>query len=294
MAQVIRQVTPFRICDDALDHCNIDPGLNPDQRLARDAWAVTNDNVSDGFIPTFDIDIDWERIKDQTGVEATDLAVAIRHKNPDARFFNVLARWNGGEEDDLWAPDEALNLGANFDLVLAVYSVRPIGDSGQNIIWPGSILASKSIHCSKRGYGFPVEYADFATRGWPPNAMFHVEIDHELVDNPPEDCLTVFLNEKLRTLYESSRRESRAARDAFTKTCTAMIFATVARHVFDADIQDDEEPSGLVEVVVSQLNSNAEMTLRQWRRLLEESPDRFEQTIQDALECAESIASFGR
>ena len=294
MATIIQQVTPFRTCDTALDNCSIDPGLNSDQQLSRDSWVVTADDVSDGFRPTFDIDIDWERITEETGVGPRDLSVAIRHKNPDARTFNVLARWNSGEEDDIWEPDDALRLGANFDLVLAVYSVRPVSDAGQNILWPGSILASRSIHCSKRGYGFPVEYADFVARGWPPNAIFHVEIDHELVDNPPEDCLTIFLNEKLKSLYESSRREIRTARDVFTRTCAAMIFAAVARYVLNAGISDDENQSGLVEVVVAKLNSNSELTIAEWRRILEDSIDRFEQMIQDSLESADTVASYGR
>lgn len=294
MAIVSKQITPFRTCDTALDNCIIDPQLSPDQRLSRDAWSLTADDVSDGVKPTFEIEIDWDQIVNETSVSPGDLAVAVRHKNPDARLFNVLARWDSGEEDDIWTPIEALRLGANFDLAIAVYSVRSVVDSGQNIVWPGSIIASKSIHCSKKGFGFPVEYADFVTRGWPPNAMFHVQVDPELIDNPPEDCLTVFLNEKLKALYESSRRDVRAARDAFTRTCAAMVFTTVARHVLNADISADEEPSGLVEVVISKLNSNSELTVDQWRRILEDSQDGFDESVQDALECSDVLASYGR
>ena len=294
MAVVIRQVTPFPTCDSALVNCNINPGLDSDHQLSLDSWSLTSDDVSDGLNPTVEIDVEWERITDETGVKPADLAVAIRHKNPDARLFNVLANWNSGEEEDVWTPSEALRLGANFDLAIVVYSVRRVDEAGQNILWPGSIVASKSIHCSKKGFGFPVEYADFVARGWSSNAMFHVEVDPELVDNPPEDCLTVFLNEKLKALYESSRRDVRAARDAFTRTCASMIFAAVARHVLNADISEDEEPSGLVDVVISKLNSNSELTLHQWRRMLEDSPDRFDEAIQDALECADTLASYAR
>ena len=294
MAQAVRQVTPFPTCDTALDNCMIDPGLNVDQRLSADSWSVTTDDVSDGFNPIFNIEVDWQQITRETGINTAELSLAIRHKNSDARLFNVLEHWDSGEEDDVWAPETALHLGANFDLGIAVYSVRPIGYTGQTILWPGSVIASKSIHCGKRGYGFPVEYADFELRGWPPNALMHVEIDHELVNNPPEDCLTVFLNEKLKSLYESSRRDIRAARDVFTRTCAAMIFASVARHVLTADISEDEDQSGLVDVVVSKLNSNSELTIVEWRRMLEDTPDRLEQTVQDALGSADTVASYGR
>ena len=291
MAAIITQFSPFRTCDAALDNCTIDPGLKPNQKLSRNSWFLTAEDISDGFNPTIEINIDWDRFTEESEIHPEDVAVAIRHKNSDARLFKVLASWDGGDEDDLWAPDQILQLGASFDLALTIHSKRTINDEGQNILWPGSIIASNSIHCSKRGLGFPVEYANFEARNWPADAVFHVELDTDSINNPPEDCLTVYLNEKLKPMYDSSRREARAARDIFTHSAAAMIFSAVARNVLQAETSDVEEPSGLIEVVMTKLNSDSESTIDQWRQILNNSPDEFEQRAQDSLKSAQLIAN---
>lgn len=294
MSTFRQDVLPYPTCDAALDGCHLNPGLDPGQRRSHDSWYITNDDVSSGITPNLKLNVDWNYLSSVTGVDLIDANLSIRGKNPTARLFTVLASWRAGEESDNWQPNTPLFFGGSFEIVATVYVTRVSDGAQGGLHWPGSVLASRSFQFSQRGYSFPVEYADFTKRGWPGNALFRTDLDIEGLDHPPEDCLTVYLNEKIRGLYESSRQDIRSARNVFTRVCGGMIFVDVARKVIVNASYENDEAEGLIHIVKNKLGLESERDWNEWQNMAIEDPDEFELRVHSALGLAESLSGYGR
>lgn len=289
------EVLPYLTCDDALSNCGIDTGLDSEQRVSANSWNIRSSDIEGGFSPKLKLDVDWDQLTETTNVDESDLKLSVRLKNANARMFKILESWDAGSEGDEWSPQKPIFTGTNFEIVLTAHVIRNLSQTVRGIRWPGSIVASKTFGFSEgRGYRFPVSYGNFVSRGWPSDALIHIDLDPEGIDNAPEDCLRVTLNEDLRGLFESTRRESKMAREIFARICGAMIFTDVSREAMTYISEGSEELSGLSKIIVDTLTNSRGFSIKELQQLAEKNSNEFEMHAHNSLRLSSELSRYIR
>lgn len=285
---------PYQPLNGDLNDCDIDPHLPADARLSGDAWSVHPDDFSSGFMPTVELKSNWQTLTEGTLYCDGDLGVAIRLKSANARRFETLGLFNLVSVPLKFQPVAPLFPGIDFEVVVSVVATKRIVVPGRPDTWPGTQLLSRVFRFTPSGAMFPIQYADFERRGWPGDAIWKVDLNVEAVDSPPRECLSIYVNQKLRHLYEGQRGQRRATRDVFTQVCGGMIFVEISRLVLLNEAQSDADPSSLAGVVNRVLLGDSTKSTSWLRRLLEQDSTEFEAFVLDRLETASIIAKLSR
>lgn len=285
---------PYAPLNGDLNDCDIDPQLPPDAKLSSNTWYVHRDDLSSGFKPTIVLKSNWSTITDGTPYSPGDLAVAVRIKNANARKFETLGTFGLDSVPAGFQPIQPLYPGADFEVVISVVAIKRLVVPNRPDTWPGTQLVSRVFSFTSAGGMFPIQYADFESRGWHDDAIWRVDLNVEATDSPPEDCLSIYVNRKLRPVYEGQRGQRRATRDVFTQACGNLIFAEISRLVLSHEGPTAPDPSSLAGIVHGVLLNGGSESLSSLKHLLEQDPAEFEAFVLDRLKAASTIAKVSR
>lgn len=283
---------PFQPLNGDLDDCDIDPRLPADARLSGDTWSVHPEDMSSGFMPTVELKSNWHTIADGTSYSDDNLAVAIRLKNANARRFETLGLFDLGAVPSQFRPEQPLHPGTDFEIVISVVTTELLVIPNRPDTWPGTQLLSRVFRFTPSGTSFPIQYADFEQRGWHGDAIWKVDLNVEAMDSPPRECLSIYVNQKLRPVYEGQRGQRRTTRDVFTQVCGGMVFSEISKLVLMNEMQPDADPSSLAGVVNRVLLGDSSASLSRLQQLLEQDPNEFDAFVLDRLETVSTIAKL--
>ena len=293
MARHREIVFPFDIYNRVLSQCEVAPNLPEGAQHGRDRWVTTPDDVRDGFAFHLGLNCDWGSIPRVTEYQLTDLGLVVRLRNEGLKKAEVIESWPASE-----IPEDAnfsgLRTGLNFQIEVSVITLRYMPRSGSPDVFAGSVVANRRFTFNTSGFLFPMEYANFAELGYPPNALWHIEFeDVESVDAPAEECVKVHLNEKVRPLFEATTREKRAACGAFTNVTGPLIFAEVAALAINQGLVSTDSSDGLGGAIVSTIGggNHPVSEIFEWAT----NPTRhgaFQDYVLDRLSAAESIRNL--
>ena len=293
MARRREIVFPFDTLDRVLGRCFVVPDLPDDAMHGRDRWVTTLDDVRDGFSFRLGLDCNWSDIPRTSEYRLADLGLAVRLRNEGVKKAETIAQWPVTE-----VPADAsfrhLKTGLNFQIEVSLVTVRYRTRTDSSDMFAGIVVANRRFTFNTSGFLFPMEYVNFVEVGYPPNALWHVEFnDVESVDEPAEDCVKVYLNEKVRPLFEANTRERRAACAAFTNVTGPLIFAEVAAQAIIQGLVSPDSSIGLGGAIISTISNGGHPVseIFEWATNPARAAD-FKGFVLDRLGTAESLRSL--
>lgn len=291
MARHRETVFPFSTFDRVLSRCNLKPDLPDDSEHGPDRWITTPDDIEPGFSFNLELDCDWEAIPRQTDWRLDDLTLDVRFRNERIKRAQTIVSWPADgipSEHSFERLETGLDFQVDVSLVNPRYRFRP----GASDIFPGTVVANRRFTFNTSGFRFPMEYANFGARGWPSDALWHIELeDVESLDVPADACVKVYVNEKLRHLFDGRTREKRAAGAVFTRLVGRLIFAETARHALNRGLIGDQASSGLAQSIVATLTRQGGPHTAAWTGLAIDPlrQDEFTALVLHQLSAAESL-----
>ena len=284
-------VFPFSTFDGVLSGCVLKPDLPAESEHGPDRWITTPNEVESGFSFKLELDCDWDEIPHQTDWRLEDLKLEVRYRNEGIKKALTIASWpaNGiplGR--DFAGLDTGLDFQVDVSLVNSDHRFRP----GAPDVFPGTVVANRRFTFNPSGFRFPMEYADFAERGWPADALWHVEFeDVESLDAPADECVAVYVNQKVRHLFDGRTREQRAAMLVFTRVTGPLIFAEVARTALNRGLIGLQASNGLAGSIVTTLTRQGGPQMAVWDgwAMDPSSHEEFTASVLNQLSVAESL-----
>lgn len=281
---------PFEPLNGDLGGCVIHHDLPDDAERSPDSWFLHPDDLAAGFRLRLEMKCDWEGISRDTSYSTDRLDATIRIKNADARLFQTLARWPILDVPSEWEPSPALHPGMDFEIVVAVVTNSVVRTLRGTELYPGSELLSKGFSFSSGGPSFPIKYADFSHQGWP-DAPWNVDLDPDSTSMPPEECLTIELNQKLRPLFEVQRGPRRVTTEVFARTCCNLIVAEISRRAVPA-YEPETGVDGLLEVLDRLLCGEGDRSLAKLKAMVDDDQDEFNKVVLDRLATASTLTEL--
>ena len=284
-------VFPFGTFDRVLSDCVLTPALPLDAEHGRDRWVTTIDDIEAGFTFNLELDCDWSAIPRRTEWQLQDLMLAVRFRNEGVKTAKRIASWPADGVPNTYQFNE-LHTGLDFQIDVSLVTSRHSVRSAAPDVFAGSVVANRRFTFNTSGYRFPMEYANFGERGWPVDALWHIEFyDVESLEARADECLKVYMNEKVRHLFDARTRDKRAAREAFTRMTGPLIFAEVARTALYRGLIGEDASFGLAESIVATLTRKNGPRMADWIGLASEPSrlDEFTGLVLSQLMTAESL-----
>lgn len=284
-------VFPFSTFDGVLSGCVLKPDLPAESEHGPDRWITTPDDVESGFSFSLELDCDWETIPRQTDWRLEELTLDVRFRNERLKKAIAIVSWPANEvplEHSFNGLDTGLDFRVDVSLVNSEHRPR----RGASDVFPGSVVGNRCFTFNPSGFRFPMEYADFAGNGWPADALWHVEFeDVESLDAPADECITVYINEKVRHLFDGKTREQRAAMLVFTSVTGRLIFAEVARTAMNRGLIGEQATNGLGQSIVATLERQGGPRMEVWQGWAMDPSlqDEFTASVLNQLSAAESL-----
>ena len=291
MTRYRETVFPFSTFDRVLSGCVLKPDLPAESEHGTDRWITIPDDVESGFSFSLELDCDWDAIPNQTDWRLEQLTLDVRLRNERLKRAITVASW-AANEIPLIHNFRGLDTGLDFRVDVSLINSKHWLRSGASDIFPGTVVANRCFTFNPSGFRFPMEYADFAGRGWPADALWHVEFeDVESLDAPADECVTVYINEKVRHLFDGKTREQRAAMLVFTSVTGRLIFAEVARTALIRGLIGEQATNGLAQSIVTTLEHQGGPQLEVWRgwSMDPSLQDEFTASVLNQLSAAESL-----
>ena len=284
-------VFPFSTFDRVLSGCNLNPDLPAESEHGPDRWITTPEDVESGFGFNLELDCDWEAITRQTDWRLKHLSLEVRLRNERLKRAQSIVSWPA--EEIPFAHDfRGLDTGLDFRIDVSLINSEHRQRLGAPDVFAGTVVANRCFTFNTSGFRFPMEYADFAGRGWPADALWHVEFeDVESLDAPADECLTVYINEKVRHLFDGKTREQRAAMSVFTAVTGRLIFTDVARTALIRGLIGEDAAEGLAQSIVATLERQGGPRIETWRGWATDPSlhDEFTSSVLNQLSAAESL-----
>lgn len=287
-------VFPFSTFDRVLSDCVLRPELPLDAEHGQDRWATTIDDVKTGFAFDLELDCDWAAIPRRTEWQLQDLTLAIRFRNEGVKTAKRIASWPADDVPNIHRFD-GLQTGLEFQIDISLVTSRHAKRRAAPDVFAGTVVANRRFTFNTSGFRFPMEYANFDERGWPGDALWYIEFfDVESLEARADECVKVYVNEKVRNLFDARTRDKRASREAFTRMSGPLIFAEVARTALYRGLISEEASYGLAESIVATLTRQGGPLMADWIRLASEPsrPDEFTALVLSQLMTAESLRTL--
>lgn len=284
-------VFPFSTFDRVLSGCVLKPDLPDDAEHGLDRWITTPEDVESGFSFSLELDCDWGSITREVDWRLEDLTLDVRFRNERIKSAITIASWPADRiplEHNFNDLETGLDFRVDVSLLNSHHRFRPNSPD----VFPGTVVANRCFTFNPSGFRFPMEYADFAGRGWPADALWHVEFeDVESFDAPAEECVTVYINEKVRHLFDGRTREQRAAMLVFTRMTGRLIFAEVARNTLNRGLIGERDSTGLAQSIVTTLTRQGGPQIETWTGWASDPSlqDEFTASVLNQLSAAESL-----
>ena len=281
----------FGTFDRVLGDCVLTPDLPMDAEHGRDRWATTPDDVETGFAFSLELDCDWSAIPRRTEWALQDLILAVRFRNEGIKTAVSIASWPADDVPSGHQFDR-LQTGLDFQIDVSLVTSRHLNRSAAPDVFAGTVVANRRFTFNTSGFRFPMEYANFGERGWPGDALWHIEfLDVESLEARADECVKVYVNEKVRSLFDAKTRDKRAAREAFTRMTGPLIFAEVTRTALYRELIGEDASYGLAESIVATLTRHGGLRMADWRLLAAEPSrvDEFTGLVLSQLMTAESL-----
>ena len=283
-------VFPFGTLRGALNNCTVEPDLPDGSQHGRDRWVTRVEDIADGFSFNVILGNGFSSTLPESEFNHDELELAVRFRNERSKRSVVLDRW---EVEQAPCRKRFTNLptGVNFQIDLSLIARRRISRTRAPDVLPGSLIANRSFTFNTSGFRFPMEYANFGERGWPPDALWWYELDGESIHLPADDCLKIYVNDKLRSLFEGTTKERRITREVFTETLGSSIFAAIAREVIVQGLINDDSVEGLAGSIVAALTADGRSKVADWAGFASDDPTYFLSRMADRLKTAENLRS---
>ncbi len=295
-----REIAPFDESRAALDACalRLSPEDVPDP--ARERFELDDEELERPLCPIFTLKPDAESARRESGLDGRQLEAVVSARDPDARSFRVLGRWALPEAPPEFAPgsmEPGSFSASGIDFVVSLVLGRDASPDGSRAHRGGSVIASRRFRVIRSSSlaALEIRYADFGERGWPEDAIWHVEFrETEEFDLPPGDVVSVWLNGKAPRLELVMKRWSREPGDlgilakAARDLIGAEIYAEIATRVLQAAPRPREEGGAIEEggrslrqMVVSAMTDHAGKSEEEFREIARVDPARIRMAVQD-------------
>lgn len=277
-----------------LSDCVLRPELPLDAEHGQDRWATTIDDVETGFAFGLELDCDWSAIPRRTEWQLQDLILAVRFRNEGVKTAKRIASWSADDVPNEYRFD-GLQTGLDFQIDISLVTSRHSERRAAPDVFAGTVVANRRFTFNTSGFRFPMEYANFDERGWPGDALWYIEFfDVESLEARADECVKVYVNEKVRTLFDARTRDKRAAREAFTRMSGPLIFAEVTRTAMYRGLIGEDASYGLAESIVATLTRNSGPSMSDWLGLAVDTSraDEFTGLVLSQLMTAESLGAL--
>lgn len=263
-----REIRPFRVSDQALR----DVGFRMSQatEYSRDnPWSTIvepHELVPPNFYPSFNLDIDLDRLASDTGINPGELTLFIVARDPAIWRSECIADWPVRELPERYSlSDQQLAMlsgarGLQFDVQITPRDELSPGEG--RATQPGQIVGTKTFAIK-----VPSEGVDFPVQVVPPSHFEDINLPKETVwvidwhettdfDQPPENILNVLINEDQGgKLLRLSGQDSLAA--VLWREVATEIFVEIAYTMFISDPAPPENADSLLEKMYERIRQTS-------------------------------------
>lgn len=283
-------VYPFTPLHRALADCALSPQLPPDALHGADRWITSIDDVVGGFSFRAHFGGDWDNVTRGTEYSYEGLRLVVRLRDDANKSASELCHWDLVDIPE-FCDFSSIPTSADFIVHFSLVSSQTFTPSGRPEVSAGTLVADRTFTFNRSGASFPVQFVNFAERGWPANAVYRIEFDPEQLELPAEECVDVYLNEKLQPLYEGRDVGRSAKNQIATRLIGASVFSEVARRALTSGMLSLENRQGLGGAIYGTLCGNDSSQLAAWRARATDEPGDFAQRVADILGLADILGN---